>query len=140
MKKRNKHFEKKYRKAENHSEFFVYIYTPVTKSNMSLSFNRELYLIGLKRLCLPSAFKIQKTYNTQGPIITLIYGQNLNFAKLNYLDKCKILGIKLNTFIYSYSLIKDVLLYKNAANLSYSLNTNFLNKLINLPIIFNKIS
>ncbi len=135
MKKRNQHFEKKYKKALNTSNFFVYIYTSKTKSNLDLILNRELYLIKLKKLSLPSAFKLEKTHKTQGPIIIIIHGQNLNFAKLNYLEKCKVLGIKVNNLMYSHSLIKDVLFYKNSANLCYALSTNLLNKLLSFALL-----
>lgn len=142
MKNRNKHFEKKYQKAEGLSDFFVYAYASSTKSSLDLILSRELSIIKLKKLNLPSAFKLEKKHKSQGPRIIIIYGCNLNFTKLNYIEKCQVLGIKINNIIYSCYIIKEALFYITPVNLCYSLNTNLLKILLSFPLlsIENRIS
>ena len=135
MKNRNKHFEKKYQKAEGLSDFFVYAYASSTKSSLDLILSRELSIIKLKKLNLPSAFKLEKKHKSQGPRIIMIYGCNFNFTKINYIEKCQVLGIKINNIMYSYYLIKEALFYKTPVNLCYSLNTNLFKNLVKFSLI-----
>ena len=137
MKKRNKHFEKKYKKVVDQNEFFVYTYLPVIKSNLDLQLNREISLIKLKKISLPSAFKLEKTYKAQGPKVTLIYGSSLNFAKIKFFENYKILGIKIHNFMYSYQMLKDAFFYQNAVNLCFSLSSRLVNKVYTLCVLLS---
>lgn len=135
MKERSTNFKKKYKKAKECSNFFVYAVSSGKKSSRDLVLNRELNLITLKKINMPSSFRLEKAHNTQGPIINIIYGRNLNFTKLNYLEKFKVLGVKINCSIYSYRVLKDVVFYKTPINLCRSFNLDLFNRLIDLAVL-----
>lgn len=135
MKKRNTHFEKKYQKAQKINDFFVYTFLAETKSNLDLALSRDLNKIHIKRLCIPSSFRLEKNHNTQGPLISMIYGSNLNFAKLSYLEKHQVLGIKRDNLIYSHQTLKDVVTYRSPVNLCYSAYTVLKNKLVDFLLL-----
>lgn len=135
MKKRKLLFEKKYKKVEELNEFLVYAYQPICKSTSELSLNRDHILRKLKKISLPSAFTLEKTYKVQGPNIIILYGSNLNLAKLKYLENFKVLGIKVQNFMYSYELVKHTFVYPNASSFCYTLSNTFLNKLATLVIL-----
>ena len=137
MKKRNKHFEKKYKKVVDQNEFFVYTYIPVIKSNVDLLLNREISLLKLKKISLPSAFKLEKAYKAQGPKVGLIYGSNLNFTKLKFFENYKVLGLKICNFMYSFQMLKDTFFYQNAVHLCFSLSSKLINKVYILYILLS---
>src|SRR4051794_10494128 len=119
MKERNTHFKKKYKKVQESNDFFGYVVNPGAKSNITLVQRRELRLINLQILSIPSSFTLEKTYNTQGPIVDIIAGSNLNFVKLSYLSKLQALAIKTNNLVYSHETLKDTVMYKNTDNLCF---------------------
>lgn len=135
MKERNIHFEKKYKKTKKLGNFFAYLVSSEAKSNSDLILNQELYALNLKKLNIPSSFKLEKAHDTQGPLVSLIYGTNLTFRKLSYLEKFQVLGIKSNNFFYSHRSLKETVNYQSTENLCFSLSSDMLNKLINLAAV-----
>lgn len=137
MKERNTHFEKKYQKAQKLNNFFGYVVNSGPKSSMDLAQRRELYLMNIQRLSMPSSFTLEKTYQIQGPIVDIISGSNLNFIKLVYLNKLTVLGLKTNNTIYSRRTLEETVGYKNSNNLCFSLNADWHTKVIDLPQLLN---
>lgn len=138
MNKRNKHFEKKYKKVADHNEFFVYTYIPVIKSSLDLLLNREISLLKLKKINLPSAFKLEKAYEAQGPKVKLVYGSNLNFSKLKFFENYKVLGLKIDNLMYSHQMLKDTLLYNDAFSLCFSWSSKLINQITTLYFLLKE--
>ena len=119
---RNKHFEKKYIKATK-NDFFLYTYSVITKANIDAEIIRKINKFKLKRLHIPSNFVLEKTQKVQGPRICIIYGSNINIAKIQSIQSFKHLGLKLNNLTYSCNLVKSALLYITPLKVCIKFNT-----------------
>lgn len=128
---KSRYLKNKYNCTENNN-FYIYYYNPINKSVISAKILRLMHLNNLKRLVLPSSFKLVQKKNVQGPRIEIIYSFNLNFKQLPYLCLLKATSFKLKNKWYAYQLLEDLKHYKEATNLCLNVDHIFKRKNIEL--------
>jgi len=131
MKSYNKsnYFLKKFNHTQNH-KFFVFAYIPITKAKTNNDLRRIHSLINIKRLILPSSFKIVKNKKIQGPRIEILYSTNLNFKKLEYVYTLNAICITLKHKWYIYNLLDDLKQFKTPLDLTLSTCNRLSNKIL----------
>lgn len=80
--------EKSFNKAHK-SKIFIYAYIKSTKAEPRKKFFGDLKKKDFHVVNIPSAFKLDKKINVQGPCIIIIHTSILNLKRFNYLLKLK---------------------------------------------------
>ena len=110
MQAKSKHFKDKYTKSQHNKSFFFY-YLKTSKAGLK---SKLFYEINIKKcgiLNLPSAFKLEKNIDLQGPSLVIIYSSYFNLKLLTYFSKFEANALKHCNVYYAPNLITDCSLY-----------------------------
>lgn len=120
---KSQYLSKKYQKSQNH-DFYLFAYFSTSKAEVDSDLNRTYKKNHLKRLILPSFFKVVHDQNVQGPRIGIVYSSSLNFEQLPIFYNLRASCFKLKNNWYSYDLLCDLKDYKSSYNLCICANAS----------------